>query len=201
MKHKPCQRVSTLHLHLTRPIARRGTLLLDQQLWCWGCDVRKEGNLLIHYGFERHAPPPHQHESSLYYRPLLNAQSIHLWGFGILWHDVQGDLFLRRYDFAPSRLQPAMLPLAAWNVAQLPQETSPLPYIHQIRQQLALLCNWIADYEDWLHTMMSTSYRQTCVKGWVKAKSAVAASQMADSWRRLGDDIYDSLGIDHQTKI
>ena len=32
------------------------TTLLDQQLWCWGQDIRRvEGNALLTYGFTKHA--------------------------------------------------------------------------------------------------------------------------------------------------
>ena len=38
-------------------VIREGKLLLDQQCWCWGQDIRHpEGNLLLTHGFvrERH---------------------------------------------------------------------------------------------------------------------------------------------------
>lgn len=59
------------------------TILLDQQLWCFGCDIRRTaGNLLLEYGFERKRPPISQKGSSCY---SLNWQGkqILLWGFGI----------------------------------------------------------------------------------------------------------------------
>src|SRR5687768_12975270 len=43
---------------LPKALEKQGEALLEQQMWCWGCDVRRqEGNLLLAYGCERRASP------------------------------------------------------------------------------------------------------------------------------------------------
>jgi hypothetical protein len=39
--------------------------LLDQQMWCWGCDVRRtQGNLLLAYGAEKRPSPNARYHSA-----------------------------------------------------------------------------------------------------------------------------------------
>ena len=48
-------------------VRKIGTTLLDQQLWCWGQDIRRtEGNALLAYGFTKHRPLEGKHGSTAY---------------------------------------------------------------------------------------------------------------------------------------
>lgn len=53
---------------LPKAVEKQGEALLEQQMWCWGGDVRRqEGNLLLAYGCERRsAPNPRFHSAYSY---------------------------------------------------------------------------------------------------------------------------------------
>src|SRR5689334_2275112 len=91
---------------------KRGAALFHQQMWCWGCDIRRpEGNLLLMYGFERERPPEGVHGSSSYFLHTPTERGIRLWGFGLFFtQQGQGSLFLQRYGFAPRWRSQTTLP-------------------------------------------------------------------------------------------
>ncbi len=69
-----------------RWMRNQGTVLLNQQIWCWGQDIRhREGNLLLAYGFRRHRPPANTHGSSCYELQVNEQTAIRLWGFGFFY--------------------------------------------------------------------------------------------------------------------
>ena len=91
-------------------IRKIGTMLFDQQLWCWGQDIRRaEGNALLAYGFTKHRPPEGKHGSTAYEWRSSGRNRVVLWGFGFFYGDGdRGGLFLQRYKFAmgtPNRQQ------------------------------------------------------------------------------------------------
>lgn len=63
--------------------------LLDQQLWCWGCDIRRpEGNLLLEYGFRAHQPSAEGHSSTCYELSRDVVRTVLLWAFGASYLDA-----------------------------------------------------------------------------------------------------------------
>ena len=49
----------------TKIIVEHPVDLFSQQIWCWGCDIRRpEGNWLVELGFERMAPPANRESCS-----------------------------------------------------------------------------------------------------------------------------------------
>ena len=86
-------------------VRKIGTTLLDQQLWCWGQDIRRaEGNALLAYGFTKHRPPEGKHGSTAYEWRGSGSSRVILWGFGFFYGDGdRGGLFLQRYKFAPKQ--------------------------------------------------------------------------------------------------
>ncbi|NWF80359.1 MAG: hypothetical protein HXY37_09970 [Chloroflexi bacterium] len=103
-------------------LVSRGTRLLTQQCWYWGCDVRRpEGNLLLAHGFARMWPPAGVEGSTLYVlEPAPGAQLI-LWSFGVFFGRAgAGGLFLDRFRFEPLLTDQTTLPPAIWRNEQLP---------------------------------------------------------------------------------
>ena len=93
-------------LEALNKVRKIGTTLLDQQLWCWGQDVRRaEGNALLTYGFTKHRPPEGKHGSTAYEWRGAGRSRVILWGFGFFYGDGgRGGLFLQRYKFAPKQI-------------------------------------------------------------------------------------------------
>ncbi len=174
-------------LGLPSEVRRQGTPLLNQQCWCWGCDIRRaEGNLLLAYGFTRQRPPAGQQGSSAYSLRLVNGQALVLWGFGLFYgHPALGGLYLARSGFAPRLLDDPTPPAHAWSWEQLAAAYAPrdVQAWWRAHRLLALAADWIAGYERWVVTTYGLAYRAACVAAWRKA--ALPATAMADAWRDL----------------
>lgn len=99
-----------------------GTAWFDQQLWCWGQDVRRaDGNALLLYGLERDAPPPAARLGPVHHLAPEPDSRLILAGFGLFYGcRGLGALYLARYDFAPRLLRRAALPTPRWKVHAVP---------------------------------------------------------------------------------
>ena len=108
-------------------VRKIGTTLLDQQLWCWGQDIRRaEGNALLAYGFTKHRPPEGKHGTTAYEWRSSGRSRVVLWGFGFFYGDGdRGGLFLQRYKFAPKQTAAVDFSLPVWKPEQLPELTQP----------------------------------------------------------------------------
>lgn len=168
-------------------VRRRGAPLLNQQCWCWGCDIRRAaGNLLLAYGCTRQRPPAGQQGSSAYTLWLPNGQALVLWGFGLFYgHPALGGLYLARSGFAPRLLDDPTPPAHAWSWEQLAAAYAPRDVQDWWRAHhlLALTADWIAGYERWVVATCGLAYRTACVAAWRKA--ALPAPAMAAAWRDL----------------
>jgi hypothetical protein len=82
---------------------RIASVLLDQQMWCWGRDiVRSEGNLLLQFGFRKERPPATVSGCTAYILTPFPGCQLILWGFGLFFGlESSGGVFLRRYEFKP----------------------------------------------------------------------------------------------------
>ena len=93
--------VAGLLLKLPEGVFKTGIGLIDQEMWCWGCDVRRaEGNLLTQYGFtKRPSPEPRYHSAYTLYGVIPDG-TLTLWGWG-LWIAApeRGSLFISRDRF------------------------------------------------------------------------------------------------------
>lgn len=79
--------------------------LINLQMWCFGCDIRRpEGNLLIEYGFTRERPCETTCGSSRYAKDTKSGMSLSIWGFGLLLTDESSALYLRRFTRVPKVL-------------------------------------------------------------------------------------------------
>ncbi|MYA69964.1 hypothetical protein F4009_21450 [Candidatus Poribacteria bacterium] len=172
-------------LNKVRKIA---TALLDQQLWCWGQDIRRaDGNALLAYGFTKHQPPEGKHGSTAYEWRSSGRSRVILWGFGFFYGDGdRGGLFLQRYKFAPKQTAAVDFSLPIWKSEQIPELTHPCDMeawdrvFNLLTQGLA----WIGDYEQWIISEYGLDYRQRCTDAW-KKKKRIPAHEMAAKWHEL----------------
>lgn len=168
-------------------VRRRGPAMLNQQCWCWGCDIRRpEGNLLVQYGFSRERVPEGVLGSSTYRVCLPEARVVTMWGFGLWYGDgAQGGLYLPRVAWQP-QLTTDIAPLwPVWQMTQLPPMAEPTTTAEWERatRLLAGAMAWIADYEQWVITIAGLEYRRHCLQTW--RKRTLEAERFAPTWRRL----------------
>jgi hypothetical protein len=125
---------------------RFATDLFDQQLWCWGYDVRGErGNLLLTNGFERIAPPDAVGTCSSVYRtsPALGTEVV-LRGYGVFYGDRSlGGIFLRRFGFDARWSDCWRLDQPPWRENDLPALALPTPEDH------GACCRMVGDFSAW----------------------------------------------------
>lgn len=172
-------------LSIPRNIRKQGTILLDQQMWCFGCDIRrKSGNALLEYGFERERPPDDVKGSSQYYLRLESGAWLVLWAFGLYFGTApRGGLLLRRYEFSP-RLLPD--PGQAWKSEDLLR-----PHLPQCESECEQVCAllpsalcWLADYEEWALAHLGVEYRVNCLAAWPK-RAVTNPDETPQAWREL----------------
>ncbi len=176
-------------LPLPGKLRRLGENLLDQQLWCWGQDVRRpEGNLLLAYGFTRHRCFEAK-RSSYILAPTPECQ-IALWGFGMFYGEVQmGGVFLKRYEFRPKLTAAPHLPSHCISQAEAPTTRKPRTpdETAQICSLSAAALRWISQYEQWVAQNVGLNYRQHCINTWHRSKRSIVAEAVATTWHQLAD--------------
>jgi hypothetical protein len=175
-------------------LRRDAARLLDQQLWCFGRDIRDpSGNILVELGFCRYRCPLGEH-SSLYTTAIPGGWDVWLWGFGVAISQPSGSLFLRRYQFRPQ-----------WTAApgfngihepeRLPRLARPTTATER-QQTLAratALCRWFADYEHWILEHRGAAYRMATLAQREKA-AFCDAGQQPGAWERLAKKMPRCLG-------
>jgi hypothetical protein len=163
--------------------------LLDQQMWCWGRDIRRgERNVLMEYGFTRWRPPPGTLGSTAYQLDSPPRRQVVLWGFGLFFGDgIDGGIFLKRYAFAPLWSRHSDLRAALWRPEDLPEFGVPRTAEERssVRGLLSALLHRTADYESWVLATLGPEYRRQCVSSWSKA--VAEAETVPDHWRRLAE--------------
>jgi hypothetical protein len=166
--------------------------LFEQQMWCWGCDVRREaGNLLLAYGMEKQpSPDPRYH--SAYHCTLDTSGALTLWGWGI-WVAMQdyGSIFISRSHFRVRYSEAAALRPAAWCEKQLPP-LSPVSNRNVSTCLLVTAFQWIAEYERWLACRVETDYRDGALAAWPLRRrygGGVPARDVPDHWTQIAQRI------------
>lgn len=177
------------HRVLSASTRRLGELLIEQQMWCWGCDVRRpDGNLLLAYGFRKRLAPV-SNLPSAYSVGVVLDRALTLWGWG-LWLAAPelGTLLIRRSRFRVAYRSDVILEPVVWRPVDLPAMDKPRT-VEQLRQAQALIAEaaeWIADYERWVAAQVSPtiapprSPRGLC-DGATKAVSPPARCRMPGS--------------------
>jgi len=166
-------------------------LLLHQQCWCWGQDVRRrEGNLLLTHGFERVRPPVGAQGSSRYQLRTSSRSAITLWGFGFYYSRCgRGGIYLNRYDCALRYCHHSGFLDGVWTPAALPMMCqAPCVDIHYSYSNLAYLAGkaacWISSYEEWVLGRFGLAYRRNTLRDW--HEPSVLPEIVPEEWRRLG---------------
>lgn len=168
-------------------LAKRGEMLLHQQCWCWGADIRRpEGNLLLEYGFSRERPPVAASGSTHYWKHLGGA-TIHLWGFGVLWEQPGGACYVNRYLFQPVLVTLDLLKEDIWSPGPFRAEPAMSSPDHRLIVQLSSICGFAAAYEHWVEREAGAEYRARILRDW--DQTAVPASQFGAAWRDLADQL------------
>lgn len=184
--------LSELHVHSCRTcvpteVRRRGRVLLNQQLWLWGQDIRRpEGNALLEYGFERTRPPEGQKGSNTYTCQPAPGTVVTLWAFGLSYARAdRGAVFLPRFTFTPRLVAAEAPPGVIWSPTQLPDCRAPRGAREWARAHRLFIpaLRWIADYECWIAGRLGLPYRRACVEAWPKVR--VPADRLADAWAQL----------------
>ena len=187
-------------LHLPRGFRARGQLLLEQQCWLWGQDVRHApGNLLLQYGFDRARAPHDVIGASAYQLRLLpddicpRERVVALWGFGLWYGEAdegdQSGIFIGRAAFEPRWSATALPPRSAWSPAPIHAATR-APQLKTERQQARVLLkgalSWIASYENWALARVGETERCRQLQAWPQgAAHMVPTGEFVRAWAAL----------------
>ncbi|MCE7948385.1 MAG: hypothetical protein DYG88_13255 [Chloroflexi bacterium CFX4] len=178
------------HLHLSAQARSLAPKLLDQQLWCWGCDIRRAaGNLLLAYGFLKLKAPTETHQSSAYTLCFTSGAQITLWAFGVFYGAPPlGGIYLKRGGFAPRYTSTHRLPIDSW-CAEPPCRAPATPaQCANVQSLLSALSAWIADYEAWVVAYTAPDYRAACVAAWFAHKRAIEGNAMVSAWHTIAEE-------------
>ena len=183
------------HALLPHSLQKQAEMLFEQQMWCWGCDVRREaGNLLLAYGF-RKRPALESRTSSAYTCLLHPDGALTLWGWG-LWIAAQGcgSLLISRDGFRLRGCAEAIYEPQAWREADLLPSVAPVRMAQEYAADTLLVqaLTWIALYEDWLTTQVEPTYRTCALAAWPqrrRCKGGVPAHEMAARWALLAHSL------------
>ena len=168
-----------------------GKALFDQQLWCFGQDIRAPGNLLLACGMEQHRPPRCVPGGPQYLLQRPDLHMIALWGFGaVIRHPEKGALLLRRYTFSPRYRTEMTLPYAAWTHGALPPFARPrdADALQCMLFLLRALLDWFSEYETWVLQSAGAAHRENCLRNWHR-KQACDPQRIPDAWRCLVDAV------------
>jgi hypothetical protein len=149
-------------VYIPTKLQRRGCVLLNQQCWLWGQDVRRaKGNLLLAHGFERLRADDGSSASSQYTLSRGLGRCVRLWGFGLFYGDAAEGVYLNRFEFLPRTVA---LDSDRWHGA------SELQGLDVAGDTLLLqgAVRWVAEYERWVLGQYGLAYRQACLLGWKK---------------------------------
>jgi hypothetical protein len=178
---------------LPNSISKIGIGLIDQQMWCWGCDVRRaEGNLLIEYGFtKRPSPEPRYHSAYTLYGVIPDG-ALTLWGWG-LWIAApeRGSLFISRDRFRVRWIPQTDLAPSAWQECDLPRGSTDIRLTDALYLCRAA-CLWIAGCERWIGACCEPNYRIRTIDAWPQKrhfKRDVSNETPAEQWEAIADSL------------
>ncbi|MCU0498486.1 MAG: hypothetical protein MUF87_14140 [Anaerolineae bacterium] len=160
--------------------------IFDQQMWCWGCDVRRaEGNLLLAYGCIKHSAPIPKTPSA-YQLWLDTDTTLTLWGWGIwIAQNGIGSLLIQRSGFRMTGITTPILSPSAWSEETLPLSAPSLNAEAQHHMILRVF-QAIADYEQWLTTQVEPHYRLMTINAWPqKRHHKNHPTDLAAAWSQL----------------
>jgi hypothetical protein len=166
-------------------VRRDGDRLFDVSMWCLGQDVRcPDGNVLLRHGLVRTARPPGLEGQSAYQGLLPDGGRLSLWGFGALCDACGAAIFVPRDGFVPRWVDDACGTAFRVEDVGVRRDVATGPERRAARAGLAMLADWLADYEAWVARDVGLSWRRECLAARRKA-SPVAAEDLSTAWRRL----------------
>mgnify|MGYP001166417503 FL=1 len=177
--------------------------LLSQQIWSWGQDIRrKQGNLLVEFGFERVKPPADvEIQDSVYTLNLTENRAVILRGFGVYYRDNDlGAIFLPRYEFIPGYTTNTTLEQPLWTYDELPELYMPgETEWHNYKTLLTDLVNWIQGYEQKVIQQLGIPYRVTTLREWDNGERMITAPQnVIGAWEKIGKIIAKMQYVDFE---
>jgi hypothetical protein len=168
-----------------RGLKRQGSALLDQQFWCWGCDIRHEENLFLSYGFTQTRAS--KDCGGTYYTICSTCGGVlRLWGGTAVYMDERlGALLIKRYDFEPRLLPVVTMPDIPPDKGMLPAATDACARCSEL---VTAAWRWIADYERWVLDTAGLPHRSRSVSAWKQnAVILTPPEAMAAGWEAMAD--------------
>jgi hypothetical protein len=171
-------------------------ILLHQQLWFFGKDIKPlNHNLLVNYGLKQ-IRPPKEISGSTYYTCKIGEIRIVLWGFGIYYdYGNNKSVYIERYNFYPQIIQDEPPSFPIWASSNLPKMKIPenAEEWESSFRLISELFEWIARYEEWVNWIMGGSYREACLKEW--DQSIVSGDEMSWAWNKVANFFSKHLGF------
>ncbi len=169
---------------LPRDVRKMGRLLLHQQCWFLGQDIKRtKGNLLLQYGFDRFSKPDDEPGSSAYKMRLPKRRVLILWGFGFYFGAAGlGGMIVGRYEFRPRLTPSANLRMPVWVSEKIPGRLLPQNDA-EFSRALRLLAGGmraLSDYESWVAREIGLDYRRRLIVEW--NRDFVPAEGIAETW-------------------
>lgn len=189
--HRPILSVFRISRAQVEPSFKKlGSNLMNQQCWCWGCDIRRsKGNLLLAFGFERLRPPEGVEGSSCYRITLRSALVVTLWGFGAIISDHVRAVHVGRFEFNPQLCAALGKTNSCWHPSDLPPLSRPSsPHeLMRVGSLCSELLTFIGEYESWVTESVGIRYRQQNLDKFKDATyTAMEASLL---WPRLAKQV------------
>lgn len=176
-------------LSVPASLRREAAGLLDQQLWCWGLDIRRpEGNALIAFGFERVPVAGGIRGSNAYVATVGEGITLGLWGSGLVFAKGPiGAVAISRFAFGASFSRSHELTTAMRSAGAVPELG---PIVDQDANDRANVLirsaiDAIIAYEEWAMGALGLAYRTRCVASWQKRQTP--ADQIVGAWRSIGE--------------
>jgi len=165
-------------VYIPARLRRQGSVQLNQQCWVWGQDVRrKEGNLLLEFGFARCRAGDGSAASSQYTLEVREGICLRLWGYGVYFGEILGSgIYLNRFEFLP---RAAVSYGERWHSVSEFAELAPMADTVLLEEALGS----IARYQRWVLGTRGVAYRIACLAGWGKRQLAPATAPAG--WEQL----------------
>jgi hypothetical protein len=182
---------------VTGRFRRLAERLMNQQCWCWGCDIRSPGgNVLQLYGMQQRRPPAGVRGSTCYTATLPNGRVVGLWGFGACIGNDAGCVYINRY-----RYRPVHVPIPASEATRLHSPVDLDASGARLRNTDAACFNLLAElfeafaaYETWVRLHVGLHHRERAVRAWSE-RPAVDAGDMSETWRLLARLVHRPSGL------
>ena len=192
---------TSFYFHTLMKAKKFVEILLHQQLWFFGNDIKiPNKNLLVNYGFKPFRPP-NQISGSTNYIYRAGDATLVLWGFGVFFSEGNDKgIYIGRYNFYPMLIKDEPINFPIWAASHLPEMKFPKS-VEEWEYSFRLISEffeWIASYELWANWIMGSSYRESYLKGW--DQSIVSGDEMSWAWNKVADFFSQHLEFQEKPK-